>query len=109
MQLSSPDNNYTINMAKQNNNIVMHGLSGQIGKQLVVKQYAYGEVISKFPDMSNIKPSKKQEEKRSKFTEAVAYAQSVLNDTEKKLAYQKMLEPGQKVYYVALKEYLQSH
>ena len=109
MRLSSLYNNYTINMAKLQNNIVIHGLSGQIGKNLVVKQYAYGEVVSKFPDMGNIKPSKKQEEERSKFTKAVAFAQSVLNDTEKKLLYEKMLQPGQKLYHFVLKEYLRSH
>jgi hypothetical protein len=47
-------------MAINNNNIIISGTSGQIGKQLVIKQYSFGTVVSKYPDMTNVKPSKKQ-------------------------------------------------
>ncbi len=93
-------------MARINGNILLHGASGHIGKQVVIKQYAYGKVLSKFPNMSNIKPSKKQEEKRSKFSDAVAFAKGILKDAAKKTAYKKKLKPGQTVYHAALKEYL---
>ena len=37
--------------------MVLQGTSGQLGKQLLLKQYAYGAVLSKYPDMSAVKPS----------------------------------------------------
>jgi len=95
-------------MAKVNDNIVLHGLNGQIGKQLVVKQYAYGQVVSQFPNMQHIQPSHQQKEKRNKFGRAVAYAKSVLKDPALKAAFEQQLAPGQTVYHLALKTYLQS-
>ncbi len=96
-------------MARTNSNIVLHELSGHIGKQLVIKQYANGTVVSRYPDMSNIKPSKKQKEKRSRFSEAVAYARAILRDPQQKAAYQAKLKAGETVYHKAIREYLQSN
>lgn len=95
-------------MAKIKSDISLEELKKLLGKEMVVKQYAHGKVITKFPDMSNIVPSKQQKQERSKFKEAVAYAQVILQDPEKKAAYQKKIAPGQTVYHFALKEYLQS-
>ncbi len=89
--------------------MVLQGTSGQLGKQLLLKQYAYGAVLSKYPDMSAVKPSEKQIEGYDKFRVAVAYAQSIINDAKKKKAYQKKLKPGQTVYHFAIREYLQNH
>ncbi len=96
-------------MATANNNIVLHETSGHIGKQIVIKQYAYGTVVTKYPDMSNIKPSKKQKQKRNKFKEAVAYSKAIINDPVKKKAYSKKVKKGQTVYHFALQEYLNNH
>jgi hypothetical protein len=52
-------------------------VSGGIGKQLVFKQYKDKTVVTSYPDMSNVKPSKLQKQKRSLFAEAVAYAQNI--------------------------------
>ena len=95
-------------MARVINNPLVNSLQGNIGSQLVMKQYAYGTVVSKFPDMDHIKPSKKQKAERNKFKEAVAYAQSIVHNPEKKTAYQQKVKPGQTVYHFALKEYLNS-
>ncbi len=95
-------------MARIKNNIILHGASGHIGKQVVIKQYAYGKVLSKFPDMSNIKPSKKQEEKRNKFSDAVAYAKGILKNEQLKNAYRQKLKGKQTVYHFALQQYLLS-
>ena len=63
-------------MARTNSNGLLQGVSGRIG-QLVIKQYAYGTVITSIPVM---RPSKKkktgslQNLHREHFAAAVAYA-----------------------------------
>jgi hypothetical protein len=77
----------TKTMAQSNSSILLRKMRGQIGKQFVVKQYGKKTVITAYPDMSNVKPSKAQKVKRKRFAETVAYAQSILHDPVKKKAY----------------------
>jgi len=93
-------------MAQSVNSVLLHNLRGQIGKQLVVKQYGQKTVVTKYPDMSKVKPSKLQKTKRTAFAEAVAYAQGILYDPVKKNAYAKKLKKGVSVYHAAIKEWL---
>ena len=91
-------------MARLNNNL-LHGISGGIGKQLVFKKYGNKTVVTKYPDMSGIKPSEQQVEKRKIFAAAVAYAKGISRNPLKKAEYQKKVKPGESVYHFALKEY----
>jgi hypothetical protein len=93
-------------MARNNNNMVMEGLSGQIGKSLVIKQYGTKTIVTKFPDMSHIKPSKPQQQQRSRFAQAVAYAKHINNDAALNKAYREKIKKGQSVYQYALQEFL---
>lgn len=93
-------------MATGNNSILLHQVRGQIGKQIVVKQYGNKTVITAYPDMSRVKPSKLQKAKRKVFAEAVAYAQVINNNPVKKAVYKKKVKKGQTVYNYAIKEYL---
>jgi hypothetical protein len=56
--------------------------------------------------MSGIKPSKLQKQKRSKFSDAVAYAQSIIHNPALKDAYAKKLKKGQRIYNAAIREFL---
>lgn len=96
-------------MATTQNNILLHGMSGHLGKQLVVKQYATKTVISKYPDMSNVKPSFKQLKEKGRFSQAVKYAQAILKNPVLKATYLDKIAVGQSVYHYAIKEYLASH
>ncbi len=96
-------------MARYKGNNILEGLSGSLGKQIVFKQYATGAVVSKMPDMSKVKPSAKQLEAKSKFSEAVNYARKILANPELKAAYQKKLRKGQTVYNFAIAEYMQQY
>jgi hypothetical protein len=93
-------------MARTNQNPLTKGLQGQIGKQLVFKKYGKKTVVTKYPDMSNVKPSSKQKKMRRSFQKAVAYAQAINNDPVKKAVYAKKVKKGQTVYHYAIKEYL---
>lgn len=84
-------------------------MSGGIGKQLVFKQYNGKTVVTKYPDMSGVKPSAQQTAGRTLFAEAVAYAKEISRNPQKKAEYQKKLKPGETVYRSALKEYLAQH
>jgi hypothetical protein len=93
-------------MARSNSSILLHNVRGQIGKQIVVKRYGNKTVITAYPDMSKVKPSKLQKAKRKIFANAVAYAQAINNDPVKKALYKKKKKKGQTVYHYAIKEYL---
>lgn len=96
-------------MARSNNSFLLHSLRGQIGKQIVVKRYGKQAVVTAYPDMSQIKPSKLQKQKRKRFAEAVAYARNIIHNPGLKAAYIKKLKKGERVYTAAIKEWLQSH
>lgn len=85
------------------------GLSGAIGKQLVFKKYGKKTVVSKYPDMSKVKPSTRQKTQRSLFAKAVSYAKRIRYTPALYDAYKAKLKKGQSVYQEALKEYMQQH
>lgn len=93
-------------MATTTNNILLKGLRGAIGKEIVIKQYGKKTVVTKYPDMSKVKPSGLQKERRSIFKEAVNYAKAIIYTPELKEQYQQKVKRGQTVYHYALREYL---
>ncbi len=93
-------------MAKQYQNPITRGLRGQIGRQLVFKQYGTKTVVSRFPDMSSVQQSALQKANNNRFAEAVAYAQGINNDPAKKAAYAQKVKKGQTVFHFAIKEFL---
>lgn len=95
-------------MARAKSSPVISAIKGRIG-DIVLKQYGNRTVVSKLPDMSKIRPTKKQKAERSRFKEAVAYAQSIVRDPKKKAAYKKTLRRGKRVYQSAIKEYLKNN
>ena len=91
-------------MARLPSNDPLSKLSGHIGKKIVVKQYANKTIVTAYPDMSKVKPSKKQKAKRNLFKEAVAYAQNINADAALKKKYTKKVAPGESIYHYAIKE-----
>lgn len=93
-------------MAKQYQNPLTKGLRGQVGKQLVFKQYGTKTVVSRYPDMSNRQLSALQKASNERFAAAVAYAQAINTDPVQKAAYGKKVKKGQTVFHFAIKEFL---
>ena len=87
-------------------NLLLQGMSGAIGKQLVFKHYSYGTVVTRYPDMSGVKPSRQQKKQRAKFEDTVKYAKGILADAGKKAEYQKKIGKGRSVYHAAIGEYM---
>lgn len=93
-------------MATSEQNDLTQGLRGKFGKQLIFKSYSYGTVVSRPPDMSNVKLSAKQRASNKLFRDAVAFAKSVIADPVKRKKYERSLEPGKTVYAAALSDYM---
>ena len=92
------------------NNPLWNGLKtsrGKINKDFVLKARRDRTFISKYPDMGNVVPSALQLTYKDRFADAVAYARSITNDPEKKLAYK--VRPGSTVYHSAIKDYLENN
>jgi hypothetical protein len=76
-------------MARVSKKSILNKAKGKIGDEIVVKQYIYGTVITRYPDMSKVKKSALQKKENSLFKEAVKYAQSIIHDPKKKADYAK--------------------
>ena len=83
-------------------------LSGKIG-DLVFKNYGDKIVVTRVPDMSRVKPSRKQKNNRNLFKEAVAYAKKINRTPALKQTYFKKIKKGESVYHYTIKEYLSKH
>ncbi len=94
-------------MARLTNNIVMHQMQGAIGRQLVFKVRNGKTFASKYPNMEGIKPSEKQLVEKSRFGEAIRFAQDIIRDPAKKAAYK--VERGRSVYHTAIADFLEAH
>ncbi|MEO6404402.1 MAG: hypothetical protein ABIY51_15640 [Ferruginibacter sp.] len=96
-------------MARVKNNPMFKGVSGRIGDQIIVKQYSFGTVWSAVPDMSQVKKSALQKLGQNIFSDAVAYAQSIIHDPKKKAAYAKKIPKCKTVYHAAIQEYMKKN
>jgi len=92
-------------MAESRNNIIVRGMSGSIGKQLVFKQYGDRTIVSAMPDMSKVVKSKKQKAENVKFSEASAYAQAQMADPVSKAEYKAKAKGLQKPHNVAIADF----
>ncbi|TKC00297.1 hypothetical protein [Pedobacter cryophilus] len=90
-------------------NPLLKGFSGQIGKTIVVKQYPGDRtIITAYPDMSKVKPTAAQLAAKSKFADAVAYAQNIKAKPElKMLAEKRLIDRTGTLYHALIKEFMQ--
>jgi hypothetical protein len=68
-------------MARMKQSTLGDTISGRVGKA-VIKQYLYGTVMTAVPDMSNIRPSEKQNYQRNRWRDAGAYYRKVKADPQ---------------------------
>jgi len=92
---------------KGRKDVLLAGVSGQIGKSIVVKQYKGGRiVVANYSGKSSKKPTKAQKAQRMLFKYAVAYAKKINNDPVKKAAYARKLKGRRTVFQAGLSEFL---
>jgi hypothetical protein len=97
-------------MATIKNSIILNKISGKL-YGMVFKQYRRGVVISKIPDMSNVKRTEKQLRCNQQFAAAVAQVGALLNNADKRQALieKRASLPYKKrksLYHMALQECL---
>ena len=92
-------------MAKVVDNLVLQGLSGKLGKQLVVRRRRDGStVVAAAPPRNTGRiPTDNQREYRKRFAAAIAYAKSVKDDPKVIAAAH---ERGQTAFNWAVADYL---
>ena len=91
------------------NAFLLKGLRGSIGKEIVFKKYGNKTVVTRYPDMSNVKPSELQKQRQRRFAKAVAYVQNINRNPALKAEYKAKVKKGQTVYHFAISEYLKNN
>jgi hypothetical protein len=99
-------------MATVRKSIIIEKFSGKL-YGVVFKQYRHGVVVSRRPDMSNIKRSESQKKCNKTFAEAVVYAKEILYNPEKRNVFIKRIADQTRarkrsIYHMALREYYQT-
>ena len=95
-------------MAKVAGNMVLVGVSGMIGNQLVIRQADGRIIMSQAPVPSTKPPSELQAEGRLNFQSGVIYAKGVYSDPAKKALYEAKVKPGTSAFNVAVADFLKA-
>src|ERR1044071_6420874 len=91
-------------MALNLENILLHGVSGAIGRQFVLRRRNGKTVVCKMPKPYTKPPTQGQLANRERFRKANEFAKSVMADPEKKAYYQSIARDGQSAYNKAFSE-----
>lgn len=92
-------------MVKLRKNLLLHGLTGALSKQFVLKQYGDVTIVTAYPDMSKVKKTEKQKKENQKFRHAMAYARAQMKDPTAKAAYKARAKGLQKPHNVAIADF----
>ena len=82
--------------------LLHHFIRGAIGKEYLIKRCSGRRVITRYPDMTHITPSPRQEKQRSRFKEAAEFAKKVLADEGLKKEIQQLTGCGNYIYTAAI-------
>ena len=94
---------------KLQDNPLFAGVSGALGKSMVVKQYKNMVVLANIPRKTRFKPTEEQKAKRLLFQEAVHFAKKILGNPKQKAAYARKSKGKRNAFQAAMSEYLTSH
>ncbi len=89
-------------------NFLLAGVTGGLGRQIVVRQRNGKTILSAYPDISHRKLSPKQLQVNEQMREANAYARSVQYNDEARIKAQIRLDvPRNKLYTSLIREFFQ--
>jgi len=96
-------------MARLIGKILLKGITGKFGKQIVLRTGSNGKtILAKYPKKSNKPPSERQHEVRAKFKMAVHYAKKVTATPELSEVYRKKLKKGDSIFQLAKNDFLRN-
>ena len=91
-------------MAKVRNNLVVHGLSGMIGKQVVIRRHKNGEyTVAAAPGPSSREQTDAQKAHQERFRQAIAFAKGAKQEPEYQTAGKSR---GKSSFNVAMADFL---
>jgi hypothetical protein len=90
-------------------NILLLGLHGKLGDQVIFRCVAGKTIVSNIHDYSNAVWSPAQKQNRWDFGMAVRWAKVALKDEKTYRHYKKMRKGGQTAYNVAVGEWIRKH
>lgn len=93
-------------MAKITLNQIVTDVRGKVGEFVFRRTHTGKVILSKAPDMSNVKWSEAQKTHRQRFKEAVAYAKDAMAVPEVRAVYEKMAaEQHKRPFDMAVSDY----
>jgi hypothetical protein len=96
-------------MANINENLLVRGARGNVGKQFVYRKHGKNTHIVRMPAINkNAVATADQIERRELFASAVLYAQGAVASADLKKEYQKKASPGKSAYNMAFRDYLKA-
>jgi hypothetical protein len=96
-------------MANIDNNLLVRGARGNVGKQYVYRKRGNKTFIGRMPAINkDAVPTSKQEKVRDQFAAASLYAQGAVADPELKKEYGKKASAGKNAYNIAFRDYLKA-
>jgi hypothetical protein len=93
-------------MARINGNIVMTGISGVLGDNLVFYRRGDKQCVRRKPSLIHQSKSELLQNRRQRFRDAVAYARAQMADRETAGALVGKLLPGQSLYHALIGEFM---
>jgi len=96
-------------MASINENLLVKGARGHVGKQFVYRKHGDNTTLAKMPVQNkDAVPTEKQAKARELFTEAADYALGAMASPDLKKEYEKKATPGKSAYNLACRDYLKA-
>jgi hypothetical protein len=94
-------------MSKVNDNLLVRGARGNVGKQFVYRKRGDDTIIARMPRVNkDAVPTDKQTQTRDLFSDATNYAGGVIASPDLKREYEKKLTPGKTAYNLAVRDFL---
>jgi len=93
-------------MAKAGKNLILYGVSGKIGDQIVIRQRGGETILAQAPGKRTGEPTAAQKAQQQKFQQAVIYGKGVIADAGEKAEYEAKAEKGRTAYNVAVADFL---
>jgi hypothetical protein len=93
-------------MAKVAGNIILHGASGTIGGQIVVRQRGKTVILAQAPGARSKEATPAQVAQQQHFQRAIVYGTSTLADAESKAAYASKATASRSGYNVAVADFM---
>lgn len=94
-------------MANINDNLLVKGARGNVGKQFVYRKHGNNTTIARMPRMNeNAVPSAEQLDARELFASAALYAQGAMADAVLKKEYRKKAPAGKTAFNMAMRDFM---